>query len=266
MMVNSANRPMVQDPTGPPGQLYQGQLEGRMKSGTGILHFEVPEIEGVVVFEGNFCQNTKHGHGVMEWPDGRKYCGQFLNDEFHGEGTMIWPDGHKYVGHYAHGKKEGQGTLTNPGGSKFIGQFCQGKRHGEFLYIKADSTTTTLHFSMDKVCQTVNPILSRQPTPTVSDCATDVTSASGSTECSEKDLKRRGPSHSSPDTWRVVDPGGAVVRFSNSLRSKKVGLLRRKEELTVVKEEGRRLRVVSPIEGWVSKSTEDGLTIMVRVD
>jgi len=247
-----------------------------MKHGTGVLHFEVQEIKGLAVYRGDFHQNKKHGHGVMEWPDGRKYRGQFLNDEFHGEGAMSWPDGHKYVGQYSHGKKEGQGTLSNPGGSQFIGNFHQGKRHGVFLYIKADGTRATLHFDMDEIFMAENPTLERQATP-ISDCTGDVASSSASsksassktsvsTKSSEKDVKRRLPTHSSPDKWRVVDPGGAVVRFSSSLNSQKVGILKKNEELTVVKQSGRRLQVVSPIEGWVSKTTEGGLKILMRVD
>merc|ERR1719160_1835410 len=88
---------LTQDPTGPPGQFYQGHLIDGMKHGRGILHFEA-ESHGRLVYEGEFFQNKKHGHGILTWPDGRKYEGQFLDDEFHGEGTMAWPDGNKYIG------------------------------------------------------------------------------------------------------------------------------------------------------------------------
>lgn len=259
---------MVQDPAGPAGQLYQGEVEGGLKHGIGVLQFEIEGCDGVIVYRGNFYQNQKHGHGVQEWPDGRNYCGQFLNDNFHGEGTMTWPNGHRYEGHYANGKKEGQGVLSTPEGSKFIGEFHDGKRHGQFLYVKADGTTKKLHFEKDKLCQSANPCLQRQETPVLSECASSLKSsdASSSTKCSDKDIKRPRPTYSSPDKWRIVDPGGAVVRFSSSLKSQKVGTLRKNEELTVVEELGRRLKIVSPMEGWVSKNTEDGLKIMVRVD
>jgi hypothetical protein len=265
---------MFQDPAGPPGQLYHGQvtltLEGEVKHGTGVLHFEIEGFHGVAIYRGDFCQNKKHGHGVMEWPDGREYVGQFVNDSFHGEGIMTWPDGHRYEGHYANGKKEGQGVLSTPGGSKFIGQFHEGKRHGDFIYVKADGTTATLCFEKDKLCESTNPSFDRQPT-LVSECASSLessvtSSASQSTSCSDKDGKKQWPTPSEPHKWRVVDRGGAVVRFSESLKSKQVGTLRQNQELTVVKSRGRRLQVVSPMEGWVSYRTEDGLKILDRID
>jgi len=270
---------LLQDPTGPPGQLYQGQFVKGMKHGTGVLHFDVAE-RGRPVYQGEFFLNKKHGHGVMEWQGGRNYQGQFLNDEFHGEGTMTWPDGNQYVGQYANGKKDGEGTWSVPDGSKFVGQFHEGKRHGKVTHVKADGTTRLLHFEMDKAYKAAKSSLDGEQTPTISDCSIDVVSStSGSTHASGKDVfghsekkvGKRGPTTASPDRWRVVDPGGAVVRFSSSLKSQKVGKLRQKEELIVVQEEGRRLRVVSPVQGWVSKSTERGLmtgcqVIMVRVD
>ena len=87
---------LVQDPSGPPGQLYQGQVLAGMKHGTGVLHFEIAEIEGMVLYQGQFRRNKKDGHGGMQWPDGHRYVGQFENDEFHGKGTMYWPDGQMY--------------------------------------------------------------------------------------------------------------------------------------------------------------------------
>eukprot|EP00746_Dinoflagellata_sp_MGD_P160938 gnl/MRDRNA2_/MRDRNA2_87910_c0_seq1.p1 gnl/MRDRNA2_/MRDRNA2_87910_c0~~gnl/MRDRNA2_/MRDRNA2_87910_c0_seq1.p1 ORF type:complete len:279 (+),score=45.02 gnl/MRDRNA2_/MRDRNA2_87910_c0_seq1:76-912(+) len=264
-------RTMSQDPAGPPGQLYQGELEAGVKHGTGVLQFEIEGFDGVAIYRGDFRQNKKHGHGTMEWPDGRTYCGKFLNDSFHGEAIMTWADGHRYEGRYVNGKKEGHGVLSTPNGNKFIGQFHEGKRQGDFIYIRADSTTVTLTFDKDKLCQSTNPCLEKQLSASVSEGASSLessvtSSASQSTKCSDQDVKRQGPTHSAPQKWRITDPGGAVVRYSDSLKSQKVGTLRQNEELTVVKACGRRLQVVSPMEGWVSYRTEDGLKIMARED
>ncbi len=38
------------------------------------------------------------GHGVFDWPDGRKYIGQFVNDKKEGNGMYLWPDGRKFDG------------------------------------------------------------------------------------------------------------------------------------------------------------------------
>jgi len=63
----------------------------------------------------------------------------------------------------------------------------------------------------------------------------------------------------------VVD-WGAVVRATDSLKSKKLGTLRKNEELTIVEVKGRRMRVVSPLEGWVTSIREDGINIMMKID
>lgn len=48
-----------------------------------------------------------NGHGVLTWPDGRRYEGAFEKDQREGLGTMIWPDGRKYVGPWHLGKQHG---------------------------------------------------------------------------------------------------------------------------------------------------------------
>jgi hypothetical protein len=256
-----------QDPVGP--------------ASTGALHFQVEGV-GCLVYEGEHIQGKKHGHGVLTWPNGRQYKGQYVNDNFHGEGAMTWPDGNSYVGHYANGKKEGEGILLTPDGSKFIGQFHQGKRHGQFTYTKPDGTEKLLRFEMDKLCDddTCNSSVAK------SECTTNVsTSQSGHSSLSstssfdnqllkrlekEKRERRAGPTPQNPQRWRVIDYGGVVVRASSSLKSKKLGTTRQNAELVVVGASGRRLCVANPLEGcatgWVSKSTEEGLVVMERID
>lgn len=265
---------LLQDPSGPPGQLYKGEIVEWMKHGVGLLHFDIAPNERLV-YEGEFVRNKKHGHGVLTWPCGKKYEGQFLDDEFHGQGHMKWPDGNQYWGQYANGKKHGLGTSFLPDGSKYHGQFYEGKRHGEIIRTKADGSTQLLCFNMDRVekawkCNTDGvpdgeEMLTHRSV--VSNCTTDVTSsASKSTYSSSTSSVFSRPTENSPQKWRVVDWGGAVVRWSESTKSKKVGHVRQNEELTVVEVRGRRMRVVSPVSGWVSSKTEAGLKIMVRTD
>jgi hypothetical protein len=69
-----------------------------------------------------------------------------------------------------------------------------------------------------------------------------------------------------PQTWRVVDRGGAVVRSQSSLNSKKLGVVRQNETLVVIGAEGCQLQIVNPdfswARGWVSASNADGLVIL----
>lgn len=69
-----------------------------------------------------------------------------------------------------------------------------------------------------------------------------------------------------PQTWRVVDRGGAVVRSQSSLNSKKLGVVRQNETLVVIEAEGCQLKIVNPdfswARGWVSERNADGLVIL----
>jgi len=267
---------LQQDPTGPLGQLYQGQFKDQMKHGKGVLHFQVPRI-GRLVYEGEFVQDKKHGYGVLTWPDGRrytghfanddfdgaatmtwpdgnKYVGHFANDDFDGAATMTWPDGNKYVGHYANGKKDGMGVLSYPSGSKCVAHFRRGERHGSFTYFKADGTKKHVDpegheftYKADKICE--------EETGSLSSKTTSASSA---------------PLPETPQRWRVVDYGGVVVRSTSSFKSRKLGTIPQGVELWVIGAEGRRLKVSNPVEGWsigwMSASTEDGLVLMERVD
>eukprot|EP00746_Dinoflagellata_sp_MGD_P071458 gnl/MRDRNA2_/MRDRNA2_29104_c0_seq1.p1 gnl/MRDRNA2_/MRDRNA2_29104_c0~~gnl/MRDRNA2_/MRDRNA2_29104_c0_seq1.p1 ORF type:complete len:410 (-),score=89.31 gnl/MRDRNA2_/MRDRNA2_29104_c0_seq1:398-1627(-) len=271
---------LLQDPTGPPGQYYKGQFMDQMKHGKGVLHYYVPE-KGRLVYAGDFVQNKKHGEGILKWASGQHYQGQFLNDDFHGEGNMSWPDGNQYVGQYVNGRKNGIGTCFFPDGSKYYGQFRDGKRHGEVTRVKVDGTTQLLHFHMDKLEKAdrmVRAIDSSEGGEThrslISDCTTDVRSSVSKTThessaCSSATMSSNESSKSkSLQRWRVVHQDGASVRSTDSFFSKKVGTIRKGQEMTVAEVKGRQMRIVKPFEGWVAARTQGWHVklIAVRID
>jgi len=256
-----------QDPMGPSGQLYRGQLVDGMKHGVGILQFEVAGYTARMVYHGEFLQNKKHGRGVLTWPSGQQYKGQFLNDDIHGDGVMTWPNGNRYVGQYVEGKKDGVGTCFFPDGSTYSGHFCRGKRHGEITRVKADGTTQLLHFYMDKLekvngkkCTTDASSSSSKSTPRTSSSGRSTprsayASTSAST-CSSLSSSSLSTSQQKPQRWRVVHHGGVVVRSHEDQQGKKMGTLPKNTELTVVLVKGHRLRVLSPIAGWVTSEKQ----------
>lgn len=69
-----------------------------------------------------------HGHGRIEWADGRKYEGQYENDKKHGTGTFYWADGRKYEGGWKNGKQHGKGEYYQANGEKKLGEWVEGKR------------------------------------------------------------------------------------------------------------------------------------------
>jgi len=263
---------LQQDPSGPKGQLYTGEFHTeamtshRMKHGVGVLHYEVEGTKGHFVYQGDFVMNKKHGQGVLTWPNGGQYKGEFVDDKFHGKGTMTWTDGHKYIGQYADDQKEGEGTCYFPNGSSCYGQFSQGKREGKVTYVSADGNKKVFFCKADKVCGT-------------DEIGNDVVSSSGSLQSSSSNttnassnatVASQGPSRTNPQKWRVVHYGGAVVRFSDSLKSRQLGKIKQNEELLVIKVINRRLCVLNPVpgcaEGWISTSTEGGLKLAERID
>ena len=94
-------------------------------------------------YTGEFQHDLKHGQGVLEWDDGRRYEGGFEQGQFHGTAVrrlsvfevfrralealahsrphvqvMIWPDGRRYVGHYL---EEPLKALLDPTGAWLAG-------------------------------------------------------------------------------------------------------------------------------------------------
>ncbi|CAK9111411.1 Dehydrogenase/reductase SDR family member 1 [Durusdinium trenchii] len=77
-----------------------------------------------------------------------------------------------------------------------------------------------------------------------------------------QNLGKTKPSEDAPITFKVVHRGGALVRSGFETTSSQVHQLSEGEIATVVEQAGRRVRIISPVEGWVSVETKDGVTIM----
>ena len=45
------------------------------------------------MYEGNYVDDKKEGHGTFHWPDGRKYEGQWENGKQHGVGIYTTSSG-----------------------------------------------------------------------------------------------------------------------------------------------------------------------------
>ena len=81
-------------------------------------------------YVGEWKGGKRHGHGILNFPDGGKYIGEWKDGLPNGQGTEINPDGGKYIGEWKDGLPNGQGTEINPDGGKYIGEFKDNKRHG----------------------------------------------------------------------------------------------------------------------------------------
>lgn len=129
----------------------QGQYEGGLKPKT-------DENE-----EDSISEKLPHGHGKMEYTDGRIYEGEWKNGHWHGQGKAVfsnrdtyignyyqdqrhgkglyeWSDGRVYKGEFHMDQRQGKGLYTWPDGAKYSGEFFKGLRHGQGDYTFRDGS------------------------------------------------------------------------------------------------------------------------------
>ena len=82
------------------------------------------------MYEGNWCQNKKHGEGKLIFANKDIYTGKFNHDSISGYGSMSYSDGKIYVGEWKQNKRNGDGVLTLKSGDKFMGYFVDGFLNG----------------------------------------------------------------------------------------------------------------------------------------
>eukprot|EP00727_Mastigamoeba_balamuthi_P007101 m51a1_g3010 putative morn repeat protein (545) ;mRNA; f:847329-850305 len=77
----------------------------------------------MVLYEGKFVSDKRHGRGKQQWVDGRVYEGMWRDDKMHGYGTCTWPTGALYEGHYRAGNRHGLGIYLWADGARYEGEF-----------------------------------------------------------------------------------------------------------------------------------------------
>ncbi|CAL1536373.1 unnamed protein product [Lymnaea stagnalis] len=91
-------------------------------------------------YEGEYCNNARHGKGRQTWSDGSFYNGEFENDLRHGVGSISWSNGENYEGEFFKDRRHGKGTYKWPNGSVFQGTFYMDKKegYGHFSFFNGD--------------------------------------------------------------------------------------------------------------------------------
>jgi len=77
-----------------------------------------------------------------------------------------------------------------------------------------------------------------------------------------QNIGKNKPTEDAPLSYKVTHKGGALVRSGYETTSSQVHQLDAGEVVTIVELVGRRARIISPVEGWVSTETKDGVQIM----
>ena len=92
----------------PNGDIYKGHYETGVRQGEGKYYWKTPGA----VYQGNYANHKKEGHGLMRYPDGSVYEGDFHEGKRHGVGKYTYPNGDTYEGDWHQGKKHGKGVFT----------------------------------------------------------------------------------------------------------------------------------------------------------
>merc|ERR1711998_295975 len=95
---------------------YHGKKVEDLRHGWG--RYEYPG--GTYVYEGEWFEGRKHGHGILRFSDlrmfhdcGSEYEGEWLHGEMTGRGERRWKDGSSYTGQVLEGEREGQGVYVS---------------------------------------------------------------------------------------------------------------------------------------------------------
>lgn len=57
------------------------------------------------IYEGDFKEDKREGHGILIWPSKKVYEGQWKNNQMHGKGSLTSPNGKRIEGQWVNNKK-----------------------------------------------------------------------------------------------------------------------------------------------------------------
>jgi hypothetical protein len=92
------------------------------------------------VFEGEYVEGKKQGHGKFWFVDGTVYDGAWHEDQKSGHGIEMYNDGAKYEGKFSQGCRHGQGTLSYANGDVYEGMWIDDVKHGRGLFLWVGGT------------------------------------------------------------------------------------------------------------------------------
>jgi hypothetical protein len=70
------------------------------------MEWQTPK--GLIVYEGQYVSDVKHGSGKYQWPDGRVYDGEWSNGKRNGRGVYV-KNGERREGIWKEDRYEGTG-------------------------------------------------------------------------------------------------------------------------------------------------------------
>lgn len=76
---------------------WSGDCTDGFATGKGVLRW-TEDGKPDVVFDGEYRNGKRNGHGVLTTPDGEIFDGEYRNDKRNGHGVLTTPDGEKHEG------------------------------------------------------------------------------------------------------------------------------------------------------------------------
>ena len=88
-------------------------------------------------YEGQLQGGLMHGMGVLISTNGDQYTGQFRFGKMNGQGKMVFANGDTYTGEFSDNAMGGKGNYNYSNGDRFVGNFMGDLPHGEGAHILA---------------------------------------------------------------------------------------------------------------------------------
>ncbi len=115
------------------GSTYVGSWECGYMHGSGTFHFQNGDV-----YEGEYQNSKRCGHGRMEFINGDLYVGSWQGGQMHGLGKYLYHNHHKFEGTFAMGARHGKGKYQYPDGEIIIHKYVRDQRMGEGVQFSAD--------------------------------------------------------------------------------------------------------------------------------
>ena len=111
---------------------WSGDCVGGKASGSGQQVWQ--GSYGEEIYEGEYQDGKKHGHGVVTYNDGSRFLGEWRSGKRDSLGITIFANDDVYEGEHQGRKLHGFGTMSYANGSHYVGEWMDGKHHGLGTY------------------------------------------------------------------------------------------------------------------------------------
>lgn len=134
------------------GTEYKPLKGGKVKSNGNLEGKFIVRFASGNIYEGNYKNNFRHGHGKMVFESGNVYEGNWLNGKYHGYGKQTLSNGQVYYeGNFNNGAQHGFGKFNYSNGDIYEGNIQNGFRHGFGKYTWSDGQVYEGQFNKNKM-------------------------------------------------------------------------------------------------------------------